>query len=207
MSHLKEYQEQFNSLEKIVIEVDSKLLKSSDPDNSFFFDNVNFFSKSFLVTICAYLESFIKDIAYGTIQEYDKKLEGLGIPSNLTTWYLELKNKKTIDDKKFKTNFKEFRFNIKKKDLDDYVSGNPYRTIKLFKYMGINLEKSDDFNNLKDKINSIIVKRNNILHHNDDASDITLLDILDYVNTVKQYMKIIDNEIEQTLKNYAYQES
>lgn len=189
MSCLTDYQQQFDSLKKIVGEVDEKS-KSELPEHTFFLDNINFFTKSFLVTICAYLESFLKDIAYLTIQNYDQKLNGLGIPSNLVQWYWILKN-----EKKFESRFEEFRLNIEKKDLDNYISGNPYKTIKLFEYIGIDLNKNDKFQELKVKINSIVVKRNNIIHHNDNASDITLSDILDYIESVQIYLMIINDQI------------
>ena len=167
MNHLNEYNVLFESLKVIVSDVNDKLLDSSS--DTFFCNNINFLNKSFLVTICAYLESFIKDIAYSTIQQYNDKLHGLGIPTNLTRWSFNTKNK--IKDDQLQ--FKELKFNIKKKDLEDYVSGNPDKTIKLFAQIGIDLKKSEELNNLKERIISLVVKRNNILHYNDDASDIT----------------------------------
>lgn len=199
MNHLDEYNTLFESLKIIVRDVNNKsLLSDSDP---FFLDNINFFSKSFLVTICAYLESFIKDIAYSTIQEYNHRLDGLGIPTNLTKWSFNTKDK----IKENQLQFKELKFNIKKKDLENYVSGNPDKTIKLFTQIGIDLTKSDEFNDLKEIINNMIIKRNLILHYNDTASDITLSDILDYIEVTQKYIDIIDSEIQKTLEDYSYQ--
>jgi hypothetical protein len=199
MEHLIEYKAQFTDLEKIVIDINNKVL--SDSSDPFFINNINYLTKSFLVTICAYLESFIKDITYTTIQNYNNRLNGLGIPTNLTKWAFNPKTK--IDDKQLK--FTELTFNIKKKDLDDHVSANPFKTIKLFKQIGIDLEKNESFNELKTVINSIVVKRNNIIHYNDNASDISLLDVLDYIKVVQKYMTLIDSEIQLTLNDYSYQ--
>lgn len=200
MNHLDEYKALFESLENFVIDVNYKSLSSdSDP---FFLHNLNFFTKSFLVTICAYLESFIKDIAYSTIQEYNQRLDGLGIPTNLTKWSFNTDEK--LKDNQLK--FKALKFDIKKRDLDKHISGSPFRTIDLLKNIGVDLTINEDFNDLKDKINSIVVKRNNIIHYNDSASDITLPDIVDYIKIVKKYIKIIDYEIQITLQNYSYQD-
>lgn len=200
MRHLvEEYHKHLEDLEKVVKNVNNKVLSnSSDP---FFINNLNFLTKSFLVTICAYLESFIKDITYSTIEDYNDWLKGLGIPINLTKW--SFNPKKQIDDEHLK--FAELTLNIKKKDLDDYVSSNPFKTIKLFKQIGIDLEKNEIFNDLKKIINSIVTKRNNVIHYNDDASDITLSDILDYIGVVQKYIELIDLEIQKTLKDYSYQ--
>lgn len=196
MNHLQVYHQQFNSLVKIVKEVENKsLLDYSAP---FFIENINFFTKSFLVTICAYLESFIKDIAYTTIQEYNDKLKGLGIPTNLTKWSFN-PNKK-LEDKDLK--YTELKFNINKKDLDNYVSGNPNKTITLFNQIGISLTENNQFNELKEVINIIIVKRNKILHYNDSASDISLSDIINYILIVKEYIGAINFEVQKKIDNY-----
>ncbi len=134
MEHLIEYKAQLTDLQKIVIDINNKVL--SDSSDPFFINNLNYLTKSFLVTICAYLESFIKEITYTTIQNYNHRLNGLGIPTNLTKWAFNPKTK--IDDKQLK--FTELTFNIKKKDLDDHVSANPFKTIKLFKQIGIDSE-------------------------------------------------------------------
>ncbi|MDM8567321.1 HEPN domain-containing protein [Candidatus Halobeggiatoa sp. HSG11] len=199
MEYLSDYNEKFTELEEIVKDVNRKIL--ADSSEEFFINNLNFLTKSFLVTICSYLESFIKDISYSTIQIYNDRLNGLGIPTNLTKWSFNLKSK--TDNKQL--DFMELTFSIKKKDLDEHISARPYRTVNLFKRIGIDLENNEQFNDLKTVINIIVIKRNNIIHYNDNASDITLSDILDYIKTVQKYMVIIDSEIKLTLENYSYQ--
>ena len=60
---------------------------------------------------------------------------------------------------------------------------------------GIDLEKNIKFNSIKELIKTIVEKRNNILHHNDNASDIGNQDILKYIGEFIEYSKIIDEEI------------
>lgn len=183
-----DYKEKLVSLKSILISTKGKILQDSD---QYFSDNANFFTKSFLVNACAYLESFIKEIAIHYIDDYTRKLELLKIPHNLVIWNSNLK--KSLKDSELQ--FSNYAVKIKKKDLDDYISGNPYRTQSLFKYIGRDLTNNETFINMKDQINMIVVKRNKILHHNDDASDLSLDDISVYIDDLIRYMICLDNEL------------
>ncbi len=90
---------------------------------------------------------------------------------------------------------------MKKKDLDAFISGNPFRTKELFAMFGINLDEVDYYNQRKDAVNQIVAKRNNILHHNDDASDLSNQDILNYIDEIRNYSKKLDEEIEANITN------
>ena len=71
-----------------------------------------------------------------------------------------------------------------------------YKTINLFKKFGINLKSNPDFSARKDRIGNIVTKRNQIVHHNDNASDISLNDVIENINFIKEYIDILTGEIE-----------
>ena len=190
----QDYSKQLNKLKEIVNKTYE--LTISDPPQEYFADNVNFFTKSFFVNLCAYLESFLKDIIFSCIQGIDEKLKNSEIPYNLIIWALN--SNKKFKDSEYK--FSNLSVGIKKKDLDDHISGSPYRTVELFKKVGINLDADQDFHSKKEKINSIVVKRNKILHHNDNASDISFQDINSNIDEVLAYMMILDNCVENFKK-------
>ena len=64
---------------------------------------------------------------------------------------------------------------------------------------GFELDKNVKFIQSKEKINLIVIKRNNILHHNDSASDISNSDILSYIEEIENYSKNIDEQIESKI--------
>ncbi|WP_227741951.1 HEPN domain-containing protein [Vibrio rotiferianus] len=47
-------------------------------------------------------------------------------------------------------------------------------------------------------MNSIVNKRNSIIHHNDEASDITFSDLHTNIDTVLLYMKAIESTLSAT---------
>jgi len=186
------YINQLNDLRSIIIETNSKSV-DQNPD-PFFIDNVNFFTKSFHINLCAHLESFLKDISFKYITQVEDKLKTTRIPHNLILW--SFNKDKRLKDNELK--FNDLSLGIKKKDLDDHISGSPYRTIDLFKKIGVDLESNVRFVGKKDKINSLVVKRNKILHYNDDASDISFEDIESNIDEVIEYMEIIDSILNTT---------
>jgi hypothetical protein len=188
-AYLDSYIEQYKKLAEI-IETTNKRLLSDEPDK-LIEENVNFFTKSFLVMMCAYLESFIKDALMVVIDDVNSKLKSTKIPHNLIKWTLNI-------EKDFKENdykFEQLKIKLKKKDLDDYISGNPFKTKDLFKKFGIPLDKSENFNSQIDIVNSIVVKRNKVVHHNDDASDISNKDLNAFIEVLKNYIENLDKEI------------
>jgi len=179
-------------LEKLkeIIEVANSRIVSETPDD-FFQNNTNFFTKSFLVIMCAYLESYLKDSLMVIIDETNNKLNLSKLPHNLIKWSLNIeKDFKDTDSK-----FEDFKIPIKKKELDDFISGNPFRTKDLFKKLGINLNSDIIFNSQKERINAIVVKRNKVIHHNDDASDVSNNDLLLNINIIIEYITNIDQLI------------
>ena len=189
--------EKITSLNKTIEDCNHILI--SDQPIDFVYENANFLTKSFLVNLCGYLETYLKDALEILIIEYDRRLNQQKIPYNLVRWSIEQKsNSKSkvnslLEDKHCRNENIELK--LKKKDLDSFISGNPFRTKELFKMFGVDLEKNLIFNEMKDLIKTIVEKRNNILHHNDDASDIGNQDIMKYATEFINYSKIIDDEI------------
>jgi hypothetical protein len=56
-THIDNYRKLFDDLRVMVQSTEKKILNSED----YFLNNANFFTKSFIVTMCAYLESYLKD--------------------------------------------------------------------------------------------------------------------------------------------------
>ncbi|MGM3306166.1 HEPN domain-containing protein [Anabaena sp. WFMT] len=179
----------FDQLKEIIQQTQNRII-CAEPD-PFFENNVNFFVKSFLISICAYLESYLKEIAFIRIEVINTKLSRISIPRNLVQW--DILRHKEIKDNDFK--FEDLKITITKKDLDEHISGNPYRTITLFKKIGINLNAIDSFVYKKDIVNAIVVKRNNITHHNSQANDVSMADLIIYIDNIIDYMDSITQAI------------
>lgn len=153
-----------------------------------FSENVNFFVKSYLISACTYLEAFLQDVAFEVSKKICSRVNSAQIPHNFLHW----KNpKKDFKDKDLK--FALAKFTATRKEISDDISANPYRTIKLFQMLGVDLSCESDFVKNKDFVNSVVTKRNNIVHHNDDASDVSFSDIEHYVDVFSIYMLAIQN--------------
>lgn len=175
---------------KVIIDKTHARIICSEPD-PLFEENVNFFTKSFLISICAYLESYLKEIAFSRIDAVNQKLLNISVPHNLIRW--DILHPKDVADKDLK--FESLKISIRKKDLDDHISGSPYRTEILFKKIGIDLTAIDRFSSKKEVVNSIVVKRNKIVHHNDDANDVSMTDLILYIDSFIEYMELITQSI------------
>lgn len=199
----KNFEEKLDDLEKTVKDCNDIII--SDEPLIFVYENANFLTKSFLISLCGYLETYLKDVLEVLIMDYNERISKENFPYNLIRWNIE--NKENSDSKilslldKKKSRFESLTLKIKKKDLDSFISGNPFRTKELFSMFGINLDEVDYYNKNKDTVNQIVTKRNNVLHHNDDASDLSNLDILQYINEVKKYCNNLDQQIECLLTN------
>lgn len=177
------YKELLTSLKDIVRASQDRVL--SDELDTLFTENVNFFVKSYLVSTCTYLEAYLQDIAFNLAKEICTRVDSAKIPHNFLYW----KTTKEVKEKELK--FGEASFNLTKQEISDEISANPYRTIKLFKLLGIDLLGEEGFNKSKDVVNSVVVKRNNIIHHNDAASDVSFSDIERYIDVFVDYMLAI----------------
>lgn len=151
-------------------------------------DNVNFFTKSFLISACAHLEMCIKEIVFELAADIDARLSTAAIPASIVEWRLTQK-KKTENNSGGKT---LLRVNMTKKEVDDMVSGNVYRTKEALAIVGVELsEKKDQWESWKDSIQAIVTRRNNIVHHNDDASDLSMGDIEVYIQSIIKYIDFV----------------
>lgn len=186
------YIEQFKNLKDLIIETNKRVV--NNPEDDYITNSINFFSKSFLVMACAYLEAYLKDAAMAIVTEVDAMLSLNPISSNLIQW--------SVLREKFKESggeFNNFKLSIDAKVIDNEISGNVGKTISLFSRLGVNLLSSDEFNDNKDIISSIVTKRNDVVHHNDDVGDLSFIDIVGRVDYLMLYIKAIDDVI---IKNY-----
>lgn len=179
-------------LEKLreIIEATNSRIISESPDQ-LIYENANFFTKAFLVTMCAYLESYLKDALMVIIEELNLRLASTKLPHNLIKW--SLSTDKKLKDSELK--YEQLKIGIEKKELDDFISGNPFKTKDLFKNFGINLETDAKFNYQKEGIKLIVIKRNKILHHNDEASDLSNGDLIENIKKLADYIINIDDII------------
>lgn len=198
-THFHRFKGLYCSLKEI-IQASEKRVLSEEPDE-LFLENINFFVKSYLICICTYLEAYLQDIAFMHANELDSRIKNADIPHNFVHWRIakEIKDKDLI--------FKNIDLSVDKKEISDNLSGNPYKTIKLFKYLGIDLQSEIDFESNKALVNTVVTKRNNIIHHNDKAMDVSFSDLLSYVDVFLVYIKAIDDSIIQNSTNRTSQKN
>jgi hypothetical protein len=177
------YLGQFNSLKGIVAKSQGRILQD-DPD-IFFVENSNFLVKSYLTSLCSYLEAFLKDIAFEQVNRIKAQISQANVPHNIVMWSLD----NDVKDKDLA--YRQFDLPLSKKDIDDELSGNPFRTVKLFRYIGIDLDANDEFRRNRELVHAVVAKRNNIIHHNDAATDISLGDLLAHIDVFIEYSKTI----------------
>lgn len=170
---------------KEIIEQSQERVLCDEPD-TIFSDNVNFFVKSYLINICTYLEAYLQDIAFEYSRKVSERLKQAKIPHN----FLYGKLAKDIKEKELE--YEDASYNYSKKDLSDAISGNPYKTINAFRLIGIDLSSSEKFVEHKNLVGTIVNKRNNIIHHNDEASDISFSDLLVHIEVFLEYMLSIE---------------
>ena len=154
-----------------IIQVSEQRVISEEPDD-LFSDNVNFFVKSYMINICSYLEAYIQDLAFEYAKVVNERVRNAKIPHNFIYW----KVAKEVKDKDLE--FKEANYPADKKEISESVSANPYKTIKLYRLLGVDLTSEASFNANKELVNSVVIKRNNIVHHNDSAMDVSFSDLI-----------------------------
>ena len=176
------YELQLNSLLQILSESEARLIKT--PADAFFDAHINFLVKAYLISLCCYLEAFLKDLADERVARIQRRLALAKVPHNVILWSVGGQK-----EKEFK--FSNFELAIDRESIDEQISGNPYKTIKAFKLLGIDMQSDPSFNQLKDLVGTIVDKRNKIIHYNDSASDISLGDLKNHVASFASYGKAI----------------
>lgn len=152
-------------------------------------DNINFFTKSFLISLCAHLEMCIKEIVFAIAEDIDERARAASIPTALIEWRYSTKKKGDGT-----TQGVRLEIRMTRKEVDDLVSGNVYRTKEALAYVGVDLANDKAaWEMWKDMIQTIVTRRNNIVHHNDDASDLSLGDIRQYIASARAYIDFIVN--------------
>lgn len=151
-------------------------------------DNINFFTKSFLITLCAHLEMCIKDVVLAMADGIDARLSTAAVPMSIMEWKFNSKSKR--QDKVTSPSMCEI--GLSRKDVDDLVSGNVYKTRDALLLVGVDLAvENKEWEAWKDLIQTIVTRRNNVVHHNDDASDLSFGDIKVYIKKVEEYLDFI----------------
>lgn len=163
---------------KHVISVSQSRVHSVEPD-LLFYDNQNVFLKAYLVSACSLLEAFIQDLAAAYVDEMRARVCAANLPRNLVAW--------AIEQEKTKAEFTPFVIQKTRKDISDMVSPNYWKTMTAFSKVGIDLTGSG-IEGFKDLIVARVEKRNKIVHHNDDALDLSLADIAETVDRFQEYI-------------------
>ena len=138
------FSEKLQRLMSIIDESEARIL--ADDADAFFVSHANFLVKAYLVSLCSYLEAFLKDLAKEHVSQVKNRIKSAKIPHNMLQWAM------LTDPKDKSLHFKDFVLEISAKDIDDEISGNPFRTAKLFRLLGIDLESSIEFNENKELV-------------------------------------------------------
>jgi len=151
-------------------------------------NNVNFFTKSFLISACAHLEMCIKEIVSKLAEDIDVRLSIASIPSSFIKWRLNPKLKVDF------SGAENLIIGMTNKEIDDLVSGNVYKTKEAMAIVGVDLEiNKSEWEHWKELIQNIVTRRNKIVHHNDDASDLSLGDVRAHIQSVIAYIEFIES--------------
>ena len=186
------YERLFLTLKEIITKSYGRVVQS-EPD-SLFEQNVNFFTKAYLINLCTYLEAFLQDIAAHYLLLTKQRIRDAKVPTNLILWAVSAKGQGDLKEKSLK--FNDFDLNeIDEKTINSELSGNPWKTITLFKKLGVDISRNSEFGRHKDLIETIVRKRNNIVHHNDQAIDVSMFDIIGHIDSFLAYMKAIESAV------------
>ncbi len=173
-------------LEAMVQEVEREVLGDSD-STPLIARNVNFFTKSFLISACAHLEMCVKEIIFNVAVDIDARLSMASVPSSIVEWRYGHKKSDRVSGQVV-----NLSIGMTRKEIDDMVSGNVYRTRDALALVGVELS-SDKlmWEAWKESIQAIVTRRNSIVHHNDDALDISLGDIRRFIGSILSYIDFI----------------
>lgn len=123
LTAVQAYKDGLAELQTIVQKTESAIVSESSQD-LLVSANVNFFAKSFLISICAHLEMCIKDIVFAVATELDRRLAVASIPTTIIEWRYSQKKKGESPGQQIQT----AGIGMTKKEIDDLVSGNVHKT-------------------------------------------------------------------------------
>lgn len=178
------YHSQFDGLKQVVSASESRSM--TDPPDPLFYENQNVFVKSYLVSACSILEAFIQDIASEYMLLVQDRINSANLPHNFVAW--------VVGHEKASLEFKSFAGSKVRKDISDMVSPNYWKTIKAFQRIGIDISKPEIIT-FKDYVGAIVEKRNKIVHHNDEALDLSFSDIIDAIDQFRAYTQCLFDAI------------
>ncbi len=184
------YESLFQSLDSIIFETQKRV--TNDSADPYFGANINFLTKSFLISLCCYLEAFLKDLANAYVADVSLRLSSAKIPHNLLMWATSEKLKES------ELKFTSFELPISSADIDTKLSGNPFKTAECLRLIGVDLKSVPEYENSKALVNSVVSKRNNIVHHNDSAADVSLGDVRLYCSHFRRYIGAINDAFKAT---------
>ena len=187
---LNKYLSQLDNLNKIAKESSQRIIDG----DTLFATHANVFVKSYLIMSCSVLEAYLKEEVLDYIQEVDCLLSELKLTKNLMAWGMFPKQDE-LYKKLVGNEISNFSLGIDENEIDDRLSANIDKTIKTFRRCGVNITDCPSFAANKAQIASIVIKRNAAVHHNDEASDISFLDIVDWIDKIQDYMKGISRFI------------
>ena len=173
------------ALDNVVSESEKRV--QLEPADALFGDNVNLFVKAYLVSLCSYLEAFLIDLAFDYAEGLRAQISSLNIPHNFIHWGLGQRAKQQ--------RFQALTIKFSRRDVSDLLSPNPYRTAQAFAQLGIDLTASPNFQAERELVETIVRKRNDIIHHNDSASDVSFSDVRQYIQTTIAYMQIVSDAV------------
>lgn len=181
------YKKGLSELDAMVFAAEREVIFGSN-NVSLVTDNINFFTKSFLISVCAHLEMCIKEIVFTVAVNIDARLYAAAVPASIIEWRFSPKRKGESGYGRCSS----FTIGMTKKEVDDFVSGNVYKTKEALALVGVDLEGDrPKWESWKEIIQAIVTRRNNIVHHNDSASDIALGDVRRYIASVMEYIDFL----------------
>lgn len=187
LTAVQAYKDGLVELQTIVQKTEAAIVSESSQD-LLVSANVNFFAKSFLISICAHLEMCIKDIVFAVASELDRRLSVASIPTTFIEWRYSQKKKVDSPGQQIQS----AGIGMTRKEIDELVSGNVFKTKDALALVGVELAADKaKWESWKELIQSMVTKRNNIVHHNDAASDLSLGDIRQYINLTVSYIDFI----------------
>lgn len=190
----KKYSSLLTKLSKVLKESRDRVITSSD---SLFVKNVNLFSRSYLINLCTYLESYLTEITIKLFERHCKCINQYSVPevfilASLSSWSVDKKSRAV----------RNYNVSYAKKDIESFldankISGNIKKTLNVFELLGIELDNKLN-SAIKDQISSIVNKRNDIVHRNNDVTETSLSDIVQHIKTVRLYMQEIEKIIQKS---------